>query len=173
MSTELAKEPVASSSNTDVGRSVSVFDEMDRIMERIERRAFNLFKERGSTSNSAIDDWFRAESELLKPARVEIKEKEDEVIVRAQVPGFEAKELSVHAEPNRICIYGKSEKKTESDKKGDSHDSEMSSSEVCRYVSLPTNVNPEKASASLDKGVLEIRLPKTSAPKLVEVKVVS
>jgi HSP20 family protein len=151
-------------------RPLSIFEEMDQMMEKIEKRAFGLFQERGSRDGTSLDDWFRAEAELVRVAPVEIEERDNEVIVRAEVPGFEAKELSVRADPYGLCIYGKSEQKTEADKKGHRHYSEISSNEVCRHVGLPTNINPDKASASLDKGLLEIKLPKAAPPKLVEIK---
>lgn len=165
MSTTLVKE-----ATPNIARPLSIFEEMDRLMEKIQNRAFGLFQQRGSAPGFTLDDWFQAESELVKTAPIEIEEKDSEVIVKAEVPGFDAKELSIRAEPGGLCIYGKSEKKTESDKKGNRHYSEISSSEVCRRVSLPINVNPEKASAHLDKGVLEIKLPKAAPPRLVEIK---
>ncbi|MHB1699919.1 MAG: Hsp20 family protein [Acidobacteriaceae bacterium] len=170
MSTAIAKQPTTETSSINIVRPSSIFDDMNRLMERIEKRAFSLFENRGGANGSAFDDWFRAESELVKAAPVEIEEKDRDVIVRAEVPGFEAKELSIQAERDGLSIYGKSEKKKEAEHKGKRYYSEISSSEICRHISLPSNVDPDKVTATLDKGILEIKLPKASAPKLVEVK---
>lgn len=168
MSNSLVNQSIPTGSNIKIARPLSIFEEMDRLMQKIENRAFSLFQERGSTDGFALNDWFRAESEMVKAAPIEMEEKDNEVIVRAEVPGFETKELSIRADAQNLSIYGKVEKKTEPTKK--QHYSEISTNEVFRNISLPVNVDPDKATARLDKGVLEIRLPKAAAPKLVEIK---
>ena len=170
MSTALEKETAPSTITAGMPQPLSIFEEMERMMKKIEDRAFSLFKERGSVGGSPLEDWFRAESELVKTAPVEVEEQDHEIVVRAEVPGFEVKELSVKVEPYDLCIYGKSEKKTETNKKEKHYYSEISSSEVCRHISLPAAVDPDKASASLDKGVLEVKLPKAAPAKLIDVK---
>lgn len=169
MSTALANQPTKPA-DLKVARPLSIFEEMDRLMEKVEQRAFELFKGRGSGDGFDMSDWFRAESELVKATPIEVEEKDNEVIVRAEVPGFEAKELSIRAEPQSLSIYGKLERKTEADQGKKQHYSEISTNEVFRNISLPININPDKAIARLDKGVLEITLPKAAPPKLVEVK---
>ena len=74
----------------------SISEEMDRLTAEIEKRAFSLFQERGGGDGFALSDWFRAESEFVHPAPTEVKEKE--VVIQAEVPGFELKELSISAE---------------------------------------------------------------------------
>ncbi len=110
----------------------------------------------------------------MHPAPIEVKENEKEVVIHAEVPGFELKDLSISAEPYSVRIYGKNEKREQEkkeEKKGTlRHYSEIRGSEVLRQVSLPAAINPENATARLEKGVLEIHLPKTSQPKLIEIK---
>ena len=140
------------------------------MMQRVEERAFNLFQQRGGGDGFALGDWFRAEHELLKPMPIRVEETDNEVIVHAEVPGFEPKELSIRAEPDWIWVHGKAEKKAKPEKGAKERYSEISTNEVYRSISLPVHVNPEKASAHLEKGVLEIRLAKAAPPKMVEIK---
>lgn len=170
MSTSLVNQSIPTGSNIKIARPLSIFEEMDRLMQKIENRAFSLFQERGYNDGFALNDWFRAESELVKAAPIEMEEKSNEVIIRAEVPGFEAKELSIRTDAQNLSIYGKIEKKTEADPTKKQRYSEISINEVFRNISLPVNVDPNKATARLDKGVLEIKLPKAAAPKLVEIK---
>ena len=155
---------------------LSIFEEMDRLTRQIRDRAFGLFQERGGIDGFDQGDWIRAESELLKPIPIEVEEQDKEIIVRAEVPGFDARDLSVTAEPYGLRIYGKVEKRGEEQKKEEAkkgalrHYTEISSNEILRQVTLPSAINPDKAVAHLNKGILELHLPKAAPPKLIEVK---
>lgn len=170
MATALVNQKAQGKGQISIARPTSIFEEMDQLMRRVEERAFNLFQERGGGDGLALGDWFRAEHEMLKPMPIRVEETDKEVIVHAEVPGFEAKELSIRAEPDLIWVHGKAEKKKESEKGAKERYSEISTNEVYRSISLPAHVNPEKANAHLEKGVLEIRLAKAAPPKTVEIK---
>lgn len=170
MATALVSQKAQGKGQLSIARPASLLEEMDQLMKRVEDRAFHLFQERGGGDGLALGDWFKAESELLKPMPIQVEETESEVIVHAEVPGFEPKELSIRAESDFIWLHGKAEKKKESEKGAKERYSEISTNEVYRSISLPARVNPDKAHARLDKGVLEIRLAKVTPPKAVEIK---
>jgi HSP20 family molecular chaperone IbpA len=56
-----------------------------------------------------IDDWLCAESELLCPVLVEMEESEEQLTLRAQMPGFKAEEIEMSVEPHRVLISGRKE----------------------------------------------------------------
>ncbi len=170
MATALVNQKAQGKGQLSIARPTSIFEEMDQWMRKIEERAFNLFQERGGGDGFALGDWFKAEHELLKPMPIRVEETDNEVIVHAEVPGFEAKELSIRAEPDSISVRGKTEKWAKSEKGAKERYSEISTNEVYRMISLPAHVNPDKANAHLEKGVLEIRLGKAAPPKAVEIK---
>lgn len=153
---------------------LSIFEEMDRLSREIQERAFSFFEERGGLAGWELGDWLRAEAEFLRPLPIEVEELEKEIVVRAEVPGFEVKELSVSADSYRLRIYGKGEKREKEPKPAEGrktrHYSEIAKKEALREVDLPVAVNPDLAVARLEKGVLEIRLPKMAPAKLIEVK---
>jgi HSP20 family protein len=171
MSTAIAVQPKTTGrSIIDFPQGRSIFDDFDAITNQIAQRAFGLFRERG-TDGRDLDDWFRAESELLKSMPVELSESDKDFTVKAEVPGFSIKDLTVRAESNSVCIHGKKqETKEEKDGKKVRY-SEVSSSEICRRIDLPASINPDKVSASLNNGVLELNIPKAAPPKTIEVKV--
>lgn len=148
----------------------SLFENMESLTDKIAQRAFELFQQRGAFDGQDWNDWFQAESDLLKAVPIEIREAEDNFSIRAEVPGFEPKEISVQAEPNSIYIHGKVERKKESEKGAEVKYSEVCAKEISRRVDLPRTINPEKATAILSNGVLELKLPKAAPPKTVEVK---
>lgn len=172
MSTAIAVKPsVSNKTLVEFPQIRNVFEDMEAITKRIAQRAFNFFEERGSWDGRDTDDWFRAEAELLKPVPIELSESNDGFTIRAEVPGFDAKDLTVQAEPTSVYIHGKSEQKKVEKKGEEVKFSEVLANEVIRRIDLPRSINPEKATARLTNGVLELVLPKTAPPKTLEVKV--
>ena len=94
--------------------------------------------------------------------KVEVSENKDKVIVKAEVPGIEAKDLEVSSEePRRLTIKG--EKKQEKEEKGEHYyRSERSYGAFSRMVLLPAPVDAAKAEASFKNGVVTITLPKAA-----------
>ena len=148
----------------------NIFEDFEALTNAIAQRAFGLFQQRGGADCGDLEDWFRAESELLKPVPIEISESNDTYTIRAEVPGFDAKDLSVRAEGNSVYIHGKSEQKKEEKKGKDVKYSEVYASELSRRIDLPSAIDPDKVSAHLATGVLELTLPKAAPPKKIEVK---
>jgi HSP20 family protein len=141
---------------------------MEELQQSIAHRAFELFQTSGFTNGHDLADWLKAESELLQPVPIEISETENEVTVRAKVPGFTEKELHVKVDTHRLCIAGKREESSET-KKGKTIHAERRSKEICREFALPAEINPDKAKAELKDGELTISLAKRTPGKTVTV----
>ena len=86
-------------------------------------------------------------------------EYDDRFTLKIEMSGFNEKEIEVSVEPCRLFISGKTEKADEQ-KEGETSYSEQSSSEVFRAIDLPVEVDPAKAEAVFNSGVLNITLPK-------------
>ena len=108
-----------------------------------------------------MDDWFRAEAELLHPLHAELAESDDNLTVRAEVPGFSAKEIDINVEPRRLTISGKRQTQEES-KKGKTIYSERCAKEILQVFDLPSEVGSSKISMILKDGVLNIEMPKAA-----------
>ena len=132
---------------------------MEELQQSIARRAFELFQLRGFTHGHHREDWLKAESELLQPVPLEVIEKDDQVTVRAEVPGFTEKDLQVKVDARRVCIAGKREESSEK-RQGKTVSAQRISSEICRECDLPAEIDPDKVRAELRDGVLEISLAK-------------
>lgn len=146
-----------------------LLSQFDRIYDSVARRAFELFEGNGHWLGHDLDDWFRAESEMLHPLPLEVKELDSEFTVRAEVPGFTAKDLEISLEPCRLKIAGKRESKAE-ERKGKTIRSEICADEILRAIDLPADVDTSKASAALKDGVLTIELPKTARAESVRIE---
>jgi HSP20 family protein len=152
-----------------VKQTPSIFDRIEELHNSIARRAFEIFEGKGRWPGRELDDWLRAESELIHPMHIEITESDNHLNVRAEVPGFNAKELEINIEPRRLTISGKHEAKDEP-KKGKTLYSELCASEILRVVDLPAEVDSSDANATLKDGIMSIKMTKTATPKSVRVE---
>lgn len=101
---------------------------------------------------------------------VSIRENESALTVTAEIPGIEASELDVHVDGNVLTIRG--EKRDEKKEDKDSwHRVERSYGSFTRRIDLPSAVDTSHAEATLDKGVLTLKLPKTTPDKAKTIKV--
>jgi HSP20 family protein len=148
----------------------TLFDRINRIHDAIARRAFELFEGKGGFLGRELEDWFKAETEFLHPVHVTISETDDALHVDAEVPGFDAKDLEVSVEPERLTISGKKQT-TEETKAGKTIYKEQCSNEILRVVDLPTEIDTAKVTASLKNGVLALAMPKTAKAKATTTKV--
>jgi len=149
--------------------SADLLDRFDSIYDSIAKRAFELFEGNGRWLGHELDDWFRAEAELLHPVHLEMRETEDSFAVEAEVPGFTDKDLEISVEPRCLKIAGKRETKEE-EKKGKSIRSESCSDQILRVVDFPADVDTSKVNANLKDGVLTIDLPKAEHAKSVRIE---
>jgi HSP20 family protein len=146
-----------------------LLERVQQLHDLIERRAFEIFDGNGRTFGHELEDWFNAESELLHPVHIEVAEADGNLTVRAEVPGFTAKELEVSVEPLRITISGKRDtKKGRKDER--TAYTERCSNQVLRVIDLPEAVNSDKPSASLRDGVLELTMPKAAPAKKIQIE---
>jgi HSP20 family protein len=105
---------------------------------------------------------------------IELKTTETAVILRAELPGIEAKDLDVQVSRDTVSIAGeyKAEIQTEN------HQiirSEFRQGSFKRVISLPNQVQNDQVNAEFKDGILTLTLPKVEAdlPKLVKINLES
>jgi HSP20 family protein len=116
--------------------------------------------------------WWRVPTEAVGwVPGVEIYEKADKFIVRAELPGMKKEEIDVSVVGDTLTISGERKAETEV-KDEDYYRCELCYGKFSRSVGLPTAVNATKVDASYENGILEITLPKVEAvkPKRITVK---
>ena len=137
------------------GELTSLRKEMENLWNRFlgESPALRTFRE----------DW-------LPP--VDISETEDKLVIKAEMPGLDPKDVDVSISADVLTIKG--EKKKEKEAKDEHyHCVETCSGSFQRSFRLPHNVQTGKIDAIFDKGILKITLPKTeeAEKKAIKVKV--
>lgn len=116
-------------------------------------------------------------SRLLGPSfegrlpRVDVLDRNDAVVVRAEVPGLRKEDLDVSLSERSVTIRGSS-RREEKEERADYYRCETARGEFARTVPLPADINAGRAQAKLKDGVLELILPKLESAKrhTVEIK---
>jgi HSP20 family molecular chaperone IbpA len=142
---------------------------INNIHDEITRRAFQIFEGNGRMFGRELEDWFKAEEELLLPIRMDLIEAEEKLTLKAEVPGFTEKELEIAVEPRRVTITGKRDL-TEEKKEGKLLWKERTAENLLREMFLPADIDTTKVKATLKNGILEIELPKLAVAKPVKVE---
>lgn len=131
-------------------------DEMERMFDRFIRDPFELVwhPENGKT-------WFPA---------LDVIDNETEVVVKAEVPGLEPKDVNVALSGNTLTISG--HKDESSEEKGENfYMSERSFGAFRRAVTLPEGVDADKVKAEQKDGVLTVRVGKHKTAKARQIPV--
>lgn len=142
----------------------NVSEQIQRLHDQIAHRAYEIFDWNGRMFGRDIEDWLCAETELLHPVHLDFSESPESFSVRAEVPGFSAKDLEVNLEPRRLTIAGKRGTKEEHKSKKTIY-SERCSDQILRVLDLPAEVDTEKTKATLRDGILELEIPKATSSK--------
>lgn len=140
-------------------RAMSPFDEIDRLME--------VLSMRGWPRPMRMDWPGWGEQQWLgegRMPRVDVVDRQAEVLVRAELPGVDKKDLEVSATDNTVTIKG-SIRHEEKEEKGDFYRCEISRGSFSRSVALPAVVDGDRGSATFKDGVLELVLPKVEQAK--------
>ncbi|NIP31009.1 MAG: Hsp20 family protein [Candidatus Dadabacteria bacterium] len=101
---------------------------------------------------------------------VDMYDNNDEIVVKAEIPGMKKEDIKVTTTEDSITIKGEM-KKEEEVKEDDYYYSERSFGSFSRTLRLPSKVKTTKVDAKFDNGLLEIHMPKAEESKPKEVKI--
>ncbi len=95
---------------------------------------------------------------------VDILEDGDSLVVKAELPEMDLKDIDVKVVDNLLTIKGERKMERE-DKREDYHKIERSYGGFSRSFTLPSSIDQEKIKATYDRGVLKVVLPKKEETK--------
>lgn len=101
---------------------------------------------------------------------VDIYEKGDALVVETALAGVDPGKVDITVEGDVLTIKGSMERKTEVEEQN-YYRKEVRSGSVYRQIPLPVHVIGEKASASYEKGMLKIEIPKADDQKAKSIKI--
>jgi len=95
---------------------------------------------------------------------IEVFEKEDKFVVKAELPGMKGEDIDVSVVGDTLTVKGERKAETEV-KEEDYYCCECSYGSFFRSIALPSTVDAKKIEASYENGVLEVSLPKAPEVK--------
>ena len=146
--------------------AMSPFEEMERMFERLFGRGWlrpfgwesPLWREMARSMEAGVPS-------------VDVIDRDEEVVVRAAIPGVEKDNLEVSLSDDRLSIKGSTRAEKEEKEAGEYTHRELSRGSFTRVISLPASVDGEKAKATFKDGVLEMTLPKVKPSKRLRINV--
>jgi len=137
------------------------FRDMVTLREKMNRLFEDVFTGQSEGKELAASTWAPA---------VDIFETESDLVMTAEVPGIDEKDIEIKIEDNTLILKGarKFEKET---KEENYHRIERSYGSFYRAFTLPNSIDPERIQAEHENGVLKITMPKRTELKPRKVKI--
>jgi len=129
-------------------------DQTARIQGAIARRAF--LPSRPYFPGHELEDWLKAESELVSPLCYGLMTNDEEMLVGTSVAEFKKGTIEIWVSPRLITISGESVGRNEGKQSATAQRERL----IFRVFRLPVEVEPEAITAELNGSSLELRLPK-------------
>ncbi|MCM8757246.1 MAG: Hsp20/alpha crystallin family protein [Candidatus Omnitrophica bacterium] len=137
---------------------VDPFREIMDVRDSFDRFVDNFL---GRSSLWGLEEW--------RPA-VDIYEDEDNIVLRASIPGVKKDNIKITLTGDTVTLSGKSEE-TKEVKRDNYYRKEIRTGSFTRSFSLPCPVDRSKVSANYKDGILEVTLPKAEEAKAKEVQI--
>lgn len=128
-----------------------------QMLARPMMRAHDLFDELDRLFTTSVSE--AAEEADYGPA-VDVYQTEDEVVVKAQLPGVKKEDVDVSIQENTLTIRAETRREEEVDEEGYFR-RELRYGTFARRLPLPAAVDEEQVKATMSDGVLEVRAKKT------------
>ncbi len=145
--------------------ALSPFEEMDRMFDSLFGRTWPR-----SWMQPLMPSWPEMPSISMRMPKVDVIDRDDAVLVRAEVSGVKKEDLEISVGDDTVTIRGCT-RHEEKEEKADYYRSEISRGEFSRTVTLPCSVDSDKSTAKLENGLLELTLPKLEKSKRHTIKV--
>ncbi len=141
-------------------KDLAPFKEFDRMRREMDR-FWDSFLEGRLRKPTEETEWLPS---------LDVAETKNEIIVKAEVPGMDAKDIDLSLSDGILTIRGEKKQEKE-EKEADYHLVERSYGAFTRAIQLPGEIQSDKISASYKDGILKITLPKSEEAKKKEIKI--
>ncbi|MVF24257.1 Hsp20/alpha crystallin family protein [Methylocaldum sp. BRCS4] len=144
------------------GQWLSPFDELDQWLDEIRRNWMQPFFGRGWPEAGAMFG--------SRMPRVDIVDRDQEFVVRAELPGVSKENLDVSLSENVLTIRA-SARREEQEEKGQYFRRELSQGEFLRTIRLPGPIEGAQTKATFKDGILELVVPKAAGTQRQTIKI--
>lgn len=148
-------------------------------LDNLRRQMNSLFEEmmhrNRLSSNTGFERWsgfnlLSDQSDLSWSPAIDFKETEQELILKVELPGIEAKDVDIQVSDNLISIAGERQEEKHHKEKG-GYWTELSYGQFQRIVPLPMAIDKNNVKADLKNGLLTLSLPKSQSAIANTIKV--
>ena len=137
------------------------FKELQRMRTDMDRLWESFFEGKPARRQEDMSGWVPS---------LDLAETKDSYVVKAEIPGMEAKDIDISLQNDLLTIRG--EKKQEKEEKEENyHFVERTYGSFSRSIRLPQEIRGNKIKASYKDGVLKVTLPKSEEAKKKEMKI--
>jgi HSP20 family molecular chaperone IbpA len=144
--------------------AATLLEQFDKLIDKVRRRAYEIFEERGSQHGADLEDWFRAEEELLFPAKFAVEQEPGSYNLRMTLPGFRGKDLKVYTLGD--CLIAKGDVTEKISDEPDRSTEERRN--VFYQWPLPAGADVNGIKAELKEEALTIKIPVKAKPIAVQ-----
>ncbi|OUL18601.1 molecular chaperone [Nostoc sp. RF31YmG] len=130
-------------------------------MENLRRQMDRMFDELGGVNSQVTKTWTPA---------IELQDTNESLILRAEIPGIEGKDLDVHVTREAVSIAGETRLQRNTDERGYFR-SEFRYGKFQRVITLPVPIQNDRVQAEFKNGILTLTLPKVEEVKQKVVKI--
>jgi HSP20 family molecular chaperone IbpA len=114
---------------------------LQEMRERVSRRAYENFVDRGAVHGHDVGDWLEAEHELIISPAADVCVEQEDIFVEMTLPEIDLPNLTVHVAPRQLVIS------SSADEKG---------FQVCRVIDLPIAISLDGVDAERFHNVLRV-----------------
>jgi HSP20 family protein len=140
------------------------FRELNTLQSEMNRLFDSVFDTpRGGNSGGALRRWMPA---------MDLVETDEHFVLRADLPGLSEDDVKIEVEDGTLIVSG--ERKAEHEERGEGfHRLERAFGTFSRSLTLPKGVDADAVTASFERGVLEVRVPKPAQRKPRRIEIAS
>jgi len=148
---------------TETSHVLSPFEEMDRL--------FDSYFSRGWMRPFHFPSFSKVAAPFEgRVPNIDLVDRDDEFLIKAELPGVDKKDLEISVSQNSVTIRGNTHHE-EKEEKGDYYRCEISRGSYSRTLALPSDVDEEHSKATFKDGMLELSLPKLKKTRRHNIKV--
>jgi hypothetical protein len=114
---------------------------LEEVRDRVARRAYENFVDRGAVHGHDLNDWLDAERELVIRLAPEVRVEREDVFVEMMLPEIDLSNLAVHVAPRQLVI---------------SSDVDEEGFQLCQVIDLPIKLSLDGVDAEQFHNVLRI-----------------
>ena len=135
--------------------------ELNSLQSEMNRLFDTVFEHPSRASGNVLRRWMPA---------MDLVESADHFVLRADLPGMSEEDVNLEFEDGTLTVSGERKSEHEEENEG-FHRVERSFGAFSRSLTLPQGVDADAVTASFDRGVLEIRIPKPEQrkPRKIEI----